>query len=155
MDDDDVDPWTWVAPANKKEKHKPSATSALPYRDSPLDVAEVQALLEDAGAIDVERLAVPASAGFCEDMIFASGKSSRHLRSIANVIIAEAKRRPGPKPHNDRTEDEWISLDLDSVVVQLLSPESRERLALEAFWDPTRTDPIPVPDLEAAPGGRA
>lgn len=143
LSDADVDAWTWVAPARSK---KPSrAQKPAPAR--PLDAGEVAALLDAEGAEDIATVTVAASAGFCDAMVFASGTSAVHLRSLADAVVSEARRRPGgaATPRPEAGEAEWFSVDLGDVVVQLLSPDARKALALEALWDPTREDPLAEP----------
>ena len=78
------------------------------------------------------------------------GKS---VTTLADALLVEAKRRPGPRPraegHQRGAGDDWVCVDLDRVVVQLLSEEARERLGLEDLhtgaWDPQLDDIEDVP----------
>jgi len=145
LDDDAIDPWMWVAPARRQEAEA-APVDAGPPPAHPLSVDEITAILADRGGVEIATLALDRSVGgLCDFMVFASGKSPGHLRSIAGAVVAEARRRPGgahtPRPASG--ESDWFSIDLDAVVVQLLSPGARAELALEAYWDPDRRDPVP------------
>ena len=74
-------------------------------------------------------------------------------RTVRFSMLVEAKRRPGPRPraegHQRGAGDDWVCVDLDRVVVQLLSEEARERLGLEDLhtgaWDPQLDEIEDVP----------
>ena len=108
--------------------------------------------LEAEGAVDVTTLR-PRNVDLCDAMVLASARSQRHLRALADALLVEAKRRPGPRPraegHQRGAGDDWVCVDLDRVVVQLLSEEARERLGLEDLhtgsWDPQLDDIEDVP----------
>ena len=73
--------------------------------------------------------------------------------ALADALLVEAKRRPGPRPraegHQRGAGDDWVCVDLDRVVVQLLSEEARERLGLEDLHTGSR-DPQ-LDDIEDVP----
>ena len=143
----DDNTWSWVPPARTKDKgRKARAPSRFPATTAPLDRGDVLAILEDAGAVDVETIALPADAPG-DAMVLASALSPKHLRSLADAVLAEAKRRGRP-PRADGVDDpDWVSVDLDAVVVQLLTEQARADLQLEALWDPKRADPqAPAPE---------
>ena len=147
LGDDDVDPWVWVAPSKKgPRRDRPKRAPSGPAPTAPLGRDDAIALLEEEGAVDVETIALPDDA-FCDEMVVASALSSRHLRALADALRFEIKRR-GRLPRTDGADDaDWVSVDLDAYVVQLLTPEMRETLELEALWDPKRTDPqAPAPE---------
>ena len=144
----DDNTWSWVPPARTKDKgRKARAPSRFPATTAPLDRGDVLAILEDAGAVDVETIALPADAPG-DAMVLASALSPKHLRSLADAVLAEAKRRGRP-PRADGVDDpDWVSVDLDAVVVQLLTEHARADLQLEALWDPRRRDPQAEPPPE-------
>jgi len=132
LSDDDVEAWTWKPPTAKKPKSAAAPPRAAPTE--PLDAAAVVALLEAEGAVDVSTLQ-PRNVDLCDAMILASARSQRHLRALADALIVEAKLRPGPNAkvegHQRGAGDDWVCVDLNRVMVQLLSEDARERLAFE------------------------
>ena len=85
---------------------------------------------EDVIVIDVSNYA-----NFTDFMIFASGRSTRHVKSIANEVIETAKSGNLP-PLGVEGEDvgEWILVDLGDVIVHVMLPNTREFYELEKLW---------------------
>ena len=149
--DDAADAWTWKPPTTKKEKNGKTRARRAPTTE-PLDAKTVATLLEAEGAVDVTTLR-PRNVDLCDAMVLASARSQRHIRALADALLVEAKRRPGPRPraegHQRGAGDDWVCVDLDRVVVQLLSEEARERLGLEDLHAGSR-DPQ-LDDIEDVP----
>ena len=82
----DDNTWSWVPPARTKDKgRKARAPSRFPATTAPLDRGDVLAILEDAGAVDVETIALPADAPG-DAMVLASALSPK-LTAIAVFIM--------------------------------------------------------------------
>jgi len=94
------------------------------------------AALDDMKAVNVKVLDVRGLTDVADTMIVASGNSDRHVRAIAELVIARAKaagRRPmGTEGQQDA---EWVLVDLQDVLVHIMLPRVREFYALEQLWE--------------------
>jgi ribosome-associated protein len=91
--------------------------------------------LEDLKAENIQVLDIRKQASFTDFMIFASGKSSRHVKSIATEVV-EAARLANFPALGVEGEDvgEWVLVDLGDVVVHVMLPDTREFYDLEKLW---------------------
>ncbi len=116
---------------------KPS-TTGLPVRVKPvvnklLDV--VLKALEDMKAKDVVVLDVRNRTSITDDMVFASGTSTRHVKSLADSVAKAARDiKMPPIGVEGEQEAEWVLVDLSDVVVHVMLPKTREFYALERLW---------------------
>lgn len=91
--------------------------------------------LEDLKALKIRQINVEGVASFTDRMIFASGTSNRHVKSIAQSVIDSVKQA-GVKPLGVEGEDigDWILVDLGDVVVHVMLPETRDFYDIERLW---------------------
>lgn len=95
----------------------------------------ILAALEETKARDVKELDVSSLTSVTELMIIASGTSKRHVKSLADKVIEEAKAA-GRRPLGveGEREGEWVLVDLDEIVVHLMLPRVRDFYNLEKLW---------------------
>jgi len=93
--------------------------------------------LEDLKGVDVRVLDVRDRCSFTDLMIFASGSSDRHVKSLA-ANVEEKVREAGVRPLGiegaDQAQASWVLLDLGDVVVHVMLPETRAFYQLEKLW---------------------
>jgi ribosome-associated protein len=70
-----------------------------------------------------------------DSLIIATGTSSRHVKSLANNLVEEAKSQ-GYRPlgMEGMTDGEWVLVDFGDTVVHVMSASAREFYDLEKLW---------------------
>ena len=91
--------------------------------------------LEDLKGEDIVELDVKDKTSVTDLMILVSGTSSRHVKSIADNVVSEAKDA-GVKPLGveGEAQAEWVLVDLGDIVVHVMQPHIREFYDLEKLW---------------------
>lgn len=91
--------------------------------------------LEDVKAQDISVIDVRDRTSVTDFMVLASGTSNRHVKSLADSVVSEAKDE-GVRASNVEggTASDWILVDLGDVVVHVMMPATREFYDLERFW---------------------
>ncbi|MEZ5500377.1 MAG: ribosome silencing factor [Steroidobacteraceae bacterium] len=112
--------------------------SAARRSSRPAAIVEVvRGALDDMKAQDIRVLDVRGLTDITDYMIVASGSSDRHLRSIADNVVRQA-REHGSRPFGVEGGDggEWLLVDLPDAMVHIMLPRVRELYALERLWQP-------------------
>ncbi len=100
------------------------------------NVAEIAVhAIEELKGRDIRRIDVSALTDVMDELVIASGTSSRHVRSIADNVLEEA-RKAGVRPIGVEGQDagEWVLVDFGVVVVHVMGEEQRRFYALEKLW---------------------
>jgi len=111
-----------------------SKSSPTPMQPEAIKKLALQAL-DELKAENVIVLDVRNHASFTDFMIFASGRSTRHVKSIANEVVESAKKA-GEALIGIEGEDvgEWILIDLGDVIAHIMLPDTRQFYELEKLW---------------------
>ncbi|MCW8830762.1 MAG: ribosome silencing factor [Gammaproteobacteria bacterium] len=110
-----------------------------------MSIDELRALareaLEDLKAEDIVELDVQGKTSVADYIIVASGNSARHVKSIANNVVMEAKHAGNqPLGVEGENDGEWVLVDLGDVVVHIMQAPTREFYNLEGLWKVTIED---------------
>src|SRR6516165_3071237 len=124
-------------------------------RASPLQSA-VTTALDDMKAVNVRVLDVRGLTDIADTMVIASGNSDRHVRSIAERVVEQAKAAGfRPLGTEGARDGEWVLVDLQDVVVHVMLPRVREFYGLERLWEGGPVTPVhPAPSLAHPPARR-
>ncbi len=89
--------------------------------------------LDELKAQAIQCLDVRDLTSITDSMIICEGTSQRHIKSIANHLVEQAKKNDHP-PLGVEWEGGWILVDLGDAVVHIMMPEQREFYQLEKLW---------------------
>jgi ribosome-associated protein len=91
--------------------------------------------LEDVKAQDVSVVDVRDRTSVTDFMVLASGTSNRHVKSLADSVVVDAKEQ-GARVNSVEGGggSDWILVDLGDVIVHVMLPATREFYDLERFW---------------------
>ena len=114
----------------------PPRAPASPPCSAPILLQAVTSALEDMKAVNIKVLDVRGLTDIADTLIVASGTSDRHVRSIAEHVVDQAKRNGfRPLGAEGEREGEWVLVDLQDIVVHVMLPRVREFYGLERLWD--------------------
>ncbi len=92
--------------------------------------------LEDLKALDIRIVDVRGQTSVTDWLVIASGTSSRHVKSLADHVAQEMKKKGvGAIGSEGADAAEWVLVDFDSVVLHVMQPPIREFYDLERLWD--------------------
>tara|TARA_R110001583_G_scaffold14187_13_gene59677 strand:+ start:1500 stop:1856 length:357 start_codon:yes stop_codon:yes gene_type:complete len=106
----------------------------------------VQDALEDVKGREIVTLDVRGMSGVTDYMVVCSGTSNRHVKSLADNVWVEVKKKGlVPIGMEGQETGEWVLVDLGDVVVHVMLPEARVFYDLERLWQ------VPEPGSEPEP----
>lgn len=103
--------------------------------DTTPELNTLQLILEDIQAIDITVIDVRKHTTITDYMVICSGRSSRHVRSIAEYAMEHMKKAGLPSVgHTGLENGEWALIDFGDFIVHVLQPNMREVYDLEGLW---------------------
>lgn len=93
--------------------------------------------LDDLKGVRIVDLDVRELTDVMDYLVIASGTSSRHVKSLADNVLARA-RESGLRPLGVEGQNgaEWVLVDFGDVVVHVMQPATRDFYDLERLWSP-------------------
>ena len=96
----------------------------------------VVSALEDMKAVDIQNLDVTGFSPLTDCFVIASGNSTRHVKSMAEKLVAMAKKAGNQALGVEGLlQGEWVLVDLNDVIVHLMLPQTRAFYNLEKLWE--------------------
>ena len=100
----------------------------------PLETLIIEAL-EDDKAEDITVIDLGGKSSIADTMIIASGRSARHVSSLADHLIRKLKAGGfGRAQVEGLASADWVLIDAGDAVVHLFRPEVRDFYQLERIW---------------------
>ena len=91
--------------------------------------------LEEIKAIDVTVIDVSQHTTITDFMIICTGRSSRHVKAIAEHLMEHMKSAGLPPIGNSGlTGGDWALVDFGDFVLHVMQPDSRAFYNLEGLW---------------------
>ena len=108
--------------------------SAEPLKGDEL-VKVAVAALEDVKAQDIQVIDVRDKHSITDYMIIATGTSNRQIGAMLDKI-REAVKALGVKPLGEegKGDSDWVLLDMDDVIVHMMTASARQFYDLERLW---------------------
>lgn len=95
----------------------------------------IKTALEDKKAENIQVLDLEGRTSLAKYMVFASGKSTRNVASIAENVAYELKHQAEIiAPIEGLEIKDWVLIDAGDIIVHIFHPEARERFKLEEKW---------------------
>jgi len=95
--------------------------------------------LTDLKAIDLVTLNIRDISTLADFMIICSGRSTRHVKSLAENVALRAKQNAvSYLKMEGQKEGEWVIVDLGDVIVHIMTPATRTFYNLEDLWEPIK-----------------
>jgi ribosome-associated protein len=112
---------------------------------SSLEIAKMlaNAALEKK-AEDLKILNVKTISSFTDYFVIMSGRSTRHVKGLAEAVDAELRKKNRIKASNTEglNEGQWVLLDYNDVVVHIFYRETRKFYDLENLWHDAEKIPV-------------
>ncbi|KAK7251317.1 hypothetical protein RIF29_34396 [Crotalaria pallida] len=136
-------------------------------KNSVLELQEIEKVLTDVKADDVKVIPVPKHCDWADFMVLATGRSTWHVKNIAQALIykagnyatrgAEAKQKQKGAERmmlpsvEGQAGGKWIVVDSGRVIIHALEEKARAYYNLENLWTPeTMQKDLTEEDLQKA-----
>lgn len=118
-------------------KHPLPASAAAARSDSEVERLHnlILASLDDDQAEEVVSIPLAGKSTIADYMVIASGRSTRHVASMANKLSEKIKSEMGRLTRIEGLSTaDWVLIDAADVIVHIFRPEVRSFYNLERMW---------------------
>jgi len=96
---------------------------------------EIENILNDNKAMEVKSISLKNKTSIADFMIIASGKSSRHIQALSEILITKLKEKGISNCRLEgRSSNDWKLIDAIDIIVHIFHPEKRKFYDLERMW---------------------
>jgi ribosome-associated protein len=132
-----------------------SRRATVPPAEASAEARQLAMAIASAGlekkAIGVEILEVAGKVDYADFLVIMTGRSDRHVQSIASGIEDDLRRRKmRPMSTEGMTTATWVLIDFGDVVVHVFQEDARRVYDIEGLWIDADRVEVP-PDDGAAP----
>jgi ribosome-associated protein len=110
--------------------------------------------LDDSKAEEIVSIDIAGKSALADFMVFASGRSQRHVGAIADHLRRDIEEAGGRvtsvegMPHCD-----WVLLDAGDVIVHVFRPEVRTFYNIEKMWSADAPKAMGLREVPETPAG--
>ena len=98
-------------------------------------LARIVTSLDDDKAEDIVTIDLEGRSSLADALVIATGRSSRHVASIAEHLARKLKEAGyGTRPIDGASQGDWVLVDAGDVIVHIFRPEVRSYYDLEGMW---------------------
>lgn len=103
--------------------------------EQPVFLKQLIKFLDDMQAIDITVIDVKEQTSVTDYMIVCSGRSSRHVKAVAETVMEQMKASGLPALSQTGLETgEWALVDFGDFVLHVMQADSRAFYNLEGLW---------------------
>ena len=96
---------------------------------------EIEKILHNNKALEVKSIDLLGKTSIADFMIIASGTSSKHIQSLAQILLYELKKKGIENCRLEgRASDDWKLIDAADIIIHIFHPEKRKFYGLERMW---------------------
>lgn len=117
----------------------PVAAQPLPHAEAGTPLAIARAAIEDMKAENTVELDLVGKTSIADTMVVTSGRSQRHVASIAERVVQQFKEAGLGTPRVEGFPAcDWVLIDAGDIIVHVFRPEVRGFYNLEKIWGADR-----------------
>ncbi|WP_347939112.1 ribosome silencing factor [Rickettsia oklahomensis] len=91
--------------------------------------------LSEKKAENIEVIDLMGKHKLADYIIFASGRSTKNIKAIAEYVALELKNNAGISINIEGLDkSEWVLIDAGTILINIFYPEVREHFRLEEIW---------------------
>ena len=92
-------------------------------------------LLDSNKALDIVSIDLDGKSSIADQMIIASGTSSRHIQALSEQVYEYLKKNGVRNCKIEgRESNDWKLVDANHIIIHIFHPEKREFYDLEKMW---------------------